>query len=178
MLARGAGTGVDAGPLVRALALQLVLPFLLGLAARGWLAEWAQRRKAWLREAGSVLIFFMIYAAVCQYLAGPTGRMLPGAGVGVGVALLLLGGKALCWAALGATRWPREWRVAAFYAASQKTLAAGLPMAGAVLAALGPTAAPVPLAVLALPLILFHIGQLIVGALLIPVLARTDRMSV
>jgi sodium/bile acid cotransporter 7 len=175
MLARGVGTGVEAGPLARALGLQLVLPFLLGQVARVGLAEWAQQHKAWLREAGSVLIFVIIYAAVCQYLAGPAGWTPPGAGVAVGVALLLLGGKALCWAALSATGWPREWRVAAFYAASQKTLAAGLPMAGAVLAALDPAAAPVPLAALALPLILFHLGQLVVGALLIPVLGQEGR---
>jgi hypothetical protein len=48
-------------------------------------------------------------------------------------------------------------------------------MAGAVLAALGPATAPVPLATLALPLLLFHLGQLVVGALLIPVLGQEGR---
>jgi len=172
MLARGGGGAVAVGPLAEALLLQLVLPFAAGQAARWRLAEWAAQRKPWLREAGSLLIFFIIYSAVCNYLSGPQGAERPGWWVLGAVLLLLVLGKALCWGALRRAGWPHDLRVAAFYAASQKTLAAGLPMAGAVLAALGPEAAPVPLAVLVLPLILFHIGQLVLGALLIPVLGR------
>lgn len=172
ILARHSSGAVALGQVVEALVVQLLLPFMAGQLARLWLAGWAARRRGWLREAGSILIFFIIYAAVCNYLSGPQGAASPGFWL-LGAVLVLLGaGKGLCWSALRLAGWPHDLQVAAFYAASQKTLAAGLPMAGAVLAALGPEAADVPLAVLALPLIVFHISQLVVGALLIPMLAR------
>jgi sodium/bile acid cotransporter 7 len=174
MLVRGGGVAIDPVPLLRALALQLVLPFVLGQAVRLTVAEWVSEWRTGLCEAGSLLVFFIIYAAVCNFFVGQAAAGTDtawGWTVGATLALLVLG-KVLCWAALAGTGWAHDLRVAAFYAASQKTLAAGLPMAGAVVAAAGVQEGLPPLAVLALPLLVFHIGQLLLGALLIPVLAR------
>ena len=174
LLNRGSGTSVDIRPLIETLALQLILPFVIGQLLRLRLAGWVQQYRGWLRETGSVMIFFIIYAAVCNLLAGKNGEV-PSAGLGPVVAAtlgLLVIGKLLCWFSLKATGWDHGLRVAAFYSASQKTLAAGLPVAGAVYAAAGPDAGLPPLALLVLPLMVFHIGQLVLGALLIPVVSE------
>lgn len=172
LLAQGTGVEAESGPLVRTVLGQLVLPFAGGQVARIWWAGWAERHKARLRDGAMMLIMVIIHVAACNYLVVPE-RPVPGMGLVGAVLALLVGGKGLCWLALQRTGWPHEWRVAVFYAASQKTLAAGLPMAGAVLAVMDPAQAP-PLAVLALPLVIFHVGQLLLGALLVPVVARRD----
>ncbi len=167
------GTSADLRPLIQALMLQLIIPFAIGQVVRLRFANVIDPRKGALRELGSVLIFFIIYASVCNLVAGQKGAVsweTMGPVVAATLGLLVLG-KALCWQVLRMIGWSHDIRVAAFYSASQKTLAAGLPIAGAVYAAAGPGNEFPPLALLALPLILFHIGQLVLGALLIPVLA-------
>jgi len=177
LLQKETGTSADLKPLVQSLMLQLILPFAIGQVVRLRHAGVIDPRKGALRELGSVLIFFIIYASVCNFAAGKNVEpSWEGMGPVAGATLVLLVlGKALCWQVLGMTGWSHEIRVAAFYAASQKTLAAGLPIAGAVYAAAGPGNDFPPLALLVLPLILFHIGQLVLGALLIPVLAGQKR---
>lgn len=174
LLQQDTGTPVDLGPLLRNLSLQLIAPFVIGQLLRLRFAGWVGEHKTALRETASVMIFFIIYAAVCNLLAGKNGAVsTEGLGSVVGVTLaLLVVGKVLCWSALRATGWSHDLKVAAFYAASQKTLAAGLPIAGAVYAAAGSQADLPPLAILILPLMVFHIGQLVLGALLIPFLAQ------
>ncbi|MDX6765838.1 MAG: bile acid:sodium symporter [Candidatus Methylacidiphilales bacterium] len=174
LLHQDGGVRVHPAPLVNTILFQLVLPFALGQVLRTRLAGWAARHQSSLRESGSVLIFLIIYFSLCRLSADGHGTS-SGAALGwlVGLTLGLLGvGSFLCWRALGCFHWPHDLRVAAFYAASQKTLAAGLPMAGAVYAAAPHVADLPPLAVLAVPLVVFHIGQLVLGALLIPVLAQ------
>lgn len=180
LLARGAGASIDCWPLLRSLGLQLILPFIVGQLLRPRLTGWVGRHRLALRETASVMIFFIVYTAICNLLAGGTGG--PGstagrpagaggiAAVATATLALLAVGKALCWSALRALGWSHDLQVAAFFAASQKTLAAGLPIAGAVYAAAGSTAELPPLALLALPLVIFHVGQLVIGALLVPVL--------
>jgi solute carrier family 10 (sodium/bile acid cotransporter), member 7 len=173
LLQKETGTSADLRPLIQALMLQLIIPFAVGQVVRLRFADVIDPRKGILRELGSVLIFFIIYVSVCNLVTGQKGAVSwesTGPVVAATLALLVFG-KALCWQALRVTGWSHDIRVAAFYSASQKTLAAGLPIAGAVYAAAGPVNDFPPLALLALPLILFHIGQLVLGALLIPVLA-------
>lgn len=174
MVARGAGAEVDARPLLVTIAWQILAPFAAGQVLRARGAAWAARRKAWLREAGTACIFFILFAALCNLFASGSGahdvRSLA-APAAATLALLALS-KGLCWGALRALGWPREYRVSAFYSASQKTLAAGLPMAGAVYAAAGAGSGFPPLALVAFPLVFFHLTQLLVGALLVPALSR------
>lgn len=175
LLERGSGAGVDPVPLFRVIGLQILLPFVVGQAARRVLARWAAARTAGLRAVVSGLIFFILYAAVCNLAAGATRAAVGGSGLAAGMALLLLClGHGLAAGVLARTGWPQDLRVAAFYTASQKTLAAGVPMAGAVYAVAGEDPALPPLALVVLPLVVFHVGQLALGAVLIPVLARKN----
>lgn len=174
LLVRGAGASVDVWPLVLSIVTQLIIPFAVGQFFRQWLADWVGRNRRLLREVNFWMIFFIVYAAVCNSLSRPTG---PGGGgllpVMAATLSLLIVGKITIWLLLGRFHWAHDLKVAAFYASSQKTLAAGLPIATAVYAATTGNGHLPPLAVLALPLIIFHIGQLLIGALLIPVVARS-----
>ncbi len=174
LLASGTGAAIDVWPLVRAIFMQLIVPFAVGQLLRHWLAAWADRRKPVLRDAASCLIFFIVYSSICNFLAGPARGGGAGMAWAAGAALgFLVVNKALCWWALARLGWAHEFRVAAFFSASQKTLAAGLPIAGAVYGAAGGVPGLPPMAALVLPLIVFHIGQLVLGALLVPVVGRT-----
>lgn len=170
LLQQRAGVEIDLRPLLQTLAWQIVLPFLLGQLGRRRLAEWIESKKHLCRITNNYLIFFIVYAALCNFL---TSHHLPDRGTGLGILLLgtlaLLGGGSLaCWLILRKLPWKQEFRVSAFYSSTQKTLAAGLPMAGALYVAAGNDATLPPLALVILPLLLYHIGQLILGALLIP----------
>ncbi len=170
LLQQRAGVTIDLRPLLQTLGWQIVLPFLLGQLGRLCLADWMETKKSHCRNINNYLIFFIVYTALCNFLTNPHW---PSTGVGLGFLLLgilflLCGGALLCWLVLRRLPWRQEFRISAFYSSTQKTLAAGLPMAGAVYGAFGNDASLPPLALIILPLLLHHIGQLILGALLIP----------
>lgn len=173
LLGQTTGAAISWEPLVKAVAGQLILPFIAGQILRRWLAGLAERWRGVLREVATVLVMLIVYRAGCDFWVAESRPEISWELVGVTLSLLVVG-KGLCWATLCRMHWPPEWRVAVFYAATQKTLAAGLPMAAAVLAGIPGQVAP-PLAVVALPLVVFHLGQLIVGALLVPVLAMRGK---
>lgn len=170
---------VDLSPLAKALALQIVLPFLAGQVLRPFVRAAIEKGRTALREGSSLMVYFIVYTSLCNFFITMEVRRLPeGFGMMLMLTLLLLfTGSALCWFALGRMPYPQSFRIAAFYAASQKTLAAGLPIANAVYSSMPGTALP-PLALLILPLILFHFFQLVLGAALIPFFAgaQTKKM--
>ncbi|MFR9721965.1 bile acid:sodium symporter family protein [Streptomyces sp. MS19] len=156
----GAGGGFSADTLL-GIALQLLLPFVLGQLLRRWIGGFVRRHRAVLSlvDRGSILV--VVYAAFSEGM---------NAGVWHEVSwprlLALLGVEAvLLTCMLTLTRWGarrlgfgRGDRIAIVFAGSKKSLAAGLPMASVIF---GTHAA---LAVL--PLMVFHQMQLLVCAVL------------
>lgn len=165
--------GIDVAPLAFSLLWQVVLPFLAGQILRSFFQTWIESKRSALRETSSLLVYFIVYVSLCNFLVRMEALEFPqGFAAMLGATTLLLAlGAGTCWALLALLPYPGTYRIAAFYAASQKTLAAGLPIANAVYAACTASTLP-PLALLTLPLIVFHFLQLIMGALLIPILAR------
>ena len=141
---------------------QLLMPFALGQVLRRWIAGWVgrHRRLTTVCDRGSILL--VVYAAFSK-------------GVNAGIWQLvsvwrLLALVALCALLLAAvlvltaqvTRWwgfAPEDRVTAVFCASTKSLASGLPMATVLLAAQD-------VGLLVLPLMLYHILQLMTCAAL------------
>jgi len=170
LIARGTDVSIPLLPMFAKIVLQLLLPFVLGQLARFALHGWAGKNRALLSRINSYLIFFIIYAAICDFRLQPatSGSVPLLVAAGWTTAMLVLV-KAVCWWTLRLTHWPVELQIAGFFCASQKTLAAGLPVAAAVIAA-SPVGPGIPtLAVLVLPLLIYHIGQLVIGAFCIPV---------
>ena len=155
------------------IAVQLLLPFVVGNLARPWLGAWAARNKAVMTLCDRGTIILAVYSAFsAAVIAGLWSTIAP-------VTLLeLLGVCALLLAiVLIATRYAarllgfsREDEIAITFCGSKKTLASGVPMARVLFA--GPD-----MGVVVLPLMIFHQIQLIVCAALARRYARQARID-
>lgn len=150
----------------------IALPMALGQLLR-WLnsalAESFRRTAGWLSNA---IICFIIYAAIADSI---TEGVWASAGWQVGLQALI-GVVVLMLITTSGIWFTRHWvgsdsgeRTAAFFCASQKTLAAGVPLAAMLFAALDPAM----VGIVMIPLIIFHPLQLVVAAMLVPLLNRS-----
>jgi sodium/bile acid cotransporter 7 len=161
MGARAKGGGVDLHS-VASIALQLLLPFLLGHLSRPLTAGFLHRHKALVGRVDRGSILLVVYTAFSAAVVEGLWRKLS-----VGDIALVLGLDAVILAAaLVITTWAarilgfsREDEVAIVFCGSKKSLASGVPMAGV----LFPAATVGPIIV---PLMLFHQMQLMVCAVL------------
>lgn len=144
---------------------QILLPFAAGQLARPWLAGVLTRHRTpvMVLDRGSILM--IVYSAFSAGLMGGVGRSLTlivMLGLCLVVFALVLG---LAWWGARALALPRGDLVALVYCGSTKSLATGLPMAGLIFAE-----ADLPLVVL--PLMTYHLMQLVLCSLLSQRLAR------
>lgn len=143
---------------VTSIATQLLLPFVLGHLARPWLATWIDRYKPLVMRVDRSVILLVVYTAFsAAVVANLWGRLsMAELGVIAAVCVVLLAavlGFTFSLARLLGLSHADE--VALVFCGSKKSLASGVPMAGALFAS-----ADVGLVIL--PLMLFHQLQLIV----------------
>lgn len=168
VLSTGSGISVPAGPILAGVACEILLPLALGQALRPFLGRFAERHGEGLRRLNLGIILFIVYAAFCQSFARGVWASV---GLADLLATVLLVGVLLSlnsvavWTYSGLFHLSWESRVAALFCGSQKTLAAGLPLATAIFGAIrgGPE-----LSVLLLPLLIYHPAQLLLGGWLVP----------
>ncbi|QPP05760.1 bile acid:sodium symporter [Streptomyces bathyalis] len=147
---------------------QLFAPFVAGQLLRRWIGGFITRHRRILGfvDRGSVLL--VVYTAFSQgMIEGIWGRITPMrlvALLGVEAALLALM-LMLTWVGAGRLGFTRADRLVTVFAGSNKSLAAGLPMASVLFGAQASLAV--------LPLMLFHQMQLVVCAFLARRWART-----
>jgi solute carrier family 10 (sodium/bile acid cotransporter), member 7 len=164
--------GGISGHAVLDIGLQLLAPFVAGQLLRRWIGGWVatHRRMLSVVDRGSILL--VVYTAFSEGMrAGIWSRISLGA---LGTVLLVdalvlaavLGVTALAGRRLG---FDRGDRITILFCGSKKSLASGLPMAGVLFAGQGAAA----LALLVLPLMLFHQLQLMVCAWLAGRYGRT-----
>lgn len=150
---------VDANAVIR-IVLQLFVPFVIGQLVRPLVGAWVTRHDHRLRffELGSiVLVVFVAFSEGAQAEIWSTLDVW--SVIAVGLVCLALLGLALTWS-FGAGRalgFARHDRIAIMFCGSNKSLASGLPIASVLFS--GGT-----LALLVLPLMLYHQMQIIVGA--------------
>ncbi|WP_406096203.1 bile acid:sodium symporter family protein [Kitasatospora purpeofusca] len=156
----GAGAALSADGLLRICA-QLLAPFVAGQLLRPWIGGFLGRHRRALAPVDRGSILLVVYTAFSGAVAqGVWATVTPVALLGLLAVLLLLLAAALAAARLG-TRvlgLDRASGIAAVLCGSQKSLAAGLPMATVLF---GPQAG-----LLVLPLMMYHQLQLVAGALL------------
>lgn len=159
LLGHGAG-GFSADPL-RRIVLQLLVPFLAGQLLRRWTGGSVARHRKVLGHVDRGSILLVVYTAFSAgttrgvwHLVTPARLALLLAAQAVLLAVML----ALTWYGARLLGFGREDRIAIQFAGSKKSLAAGLPMAGALFGAQASLAV--------LPLMLFHQMQLMVCAVL------------
>lgn len=162
-----ANAEVDAGSILR-IVLQILLPFALGQVLRPVVGGFVQRHDRPLKQYDRFTILVVVYLAFSE---GARAHVWSHVSIAEAVVVLLvcaallalaLGGS---WLASGALRFPRADRVSILFAGSNKSLAAGLPIA-TVLFSGG------QLALLILPLMAYHQLQLITCSVLSGRMAR------
>lgn len=165
LVLRLAGRGdlpIDLGR-VRVVALEVLLPFLLGQVARVWIGAWVKRRAAvvsWVDRGSIVFIVYVAFsdAIVMHAWSGVSAAQL--AGVVLLDAVLLAAALLFTWQSSRLLGFDREDRITIVFGGSKKSLASGIPMANILFA--GSAA----VGVLVLPLMLFHQMQLMACAYL------------
>jgi len=158
----GPATGGGAGDTIRGVALQLLLPFVLGQLARPWLIGWLERNRSilgWVDRGSILLVVYVAFSAAVvrglwQTVSG--GELALLVVVDAGLLALVL---ALTRAASRVAKLTREDEIAVVFCGSKKSLATGVPMAGLIF----------PEAIagrVLLPLMVFHQIQLMVVAVI------------
>lgn len=160
MLAQhGAAASFDS---VRAIVLQLLVPFIAGQIARRWIGPFVERHKAGLGTIDRSSILLVVYTAFSEAVIQGLWQQIPlRALIGLVVACAVLLAVALGITTFAARRlgFSKEDEIAIVFGGSKKSLASGIPMAR-VLFSSGAVGAVV------LPLMLFHQMQLMVCAVL------------
>jgi sodium/bile acid cotransporter 7 len=144
------------------IALQIVLPIVLGQAARRWIGAWLLRRPALTMafDRGSILL--IVYAAFSAGMVAGVWKALSIADLGavVGLDLMVLGLVILATTAISRRfHFSTEDEIAIVFCGSKKSMAGGIPMANILFP--GHAAG-----LIVLPLMIFHQAQLFVCATL------------
>ena len=153
----GAGDGVHIDTTVFTdIALQLLLPFMLGQLARKRLGELAKSKATKIVDRGS--IWMVVYSAFSKGVVSGVWSNV----TALEIVLLIVFSVVLVFAMLWLTRvvpqalrFPREDVVAVQMCGTQKSLATGLPMATVIFGG-------AQLGVLIIPLMIYHMAQLMI----------------
>ena len=164
------------GPLLLKVAWLILAPLLAGQILRPFVCRrgWFQAAAPRFKYVNHAIILFIVFAAFSQSILSHAWE-----GVGAGALSLLLALIVLAVLLIHGGTWiSSKWvtpdrpdRITALLCGSQKTLAAGAPMAVAIFGG-GPQLAHVNLGLLLLPLLCYHPLQLFLAALILPRLAR------
>lgn len=155
----GGDVTVDAEAILRIVGL-LLLPFLAGQVARRWLRPWLVRHDVGLRRFDRSTVLLVVYAGFSRGTNADVWDVLDwgdGAVVAGVCAGLLALSSLVCW--LAGRRFGRGAQVAIYFCGTNKSLAAGLPMASVLF-----SATTFPLMIL--PLMVYHQLQLVVGSII------------
>lgn len=166
LLSAGGVGELALGPVLLKLVQFLVVPMVLGQLCRPFLkATVLPRIKPWIKPVSNAIICFLVFAAFSQSnVEGTWGR------AGGAVVFAALAGAAVLLTVVGALVWwsarslftAAGQRATAFFCGSQKTLAAGIPMAAVIFGA--NSAGAFDPALLVLPLMAYHPLQLVLGS--------------
>jgi len=167
-LKTGESVDLPLAPLLTKLAFLIVFPMMLGQLLRLCIKRLSGLPAQWVRRVISAIILFIVYAAFAGSIASGFFDTLSWYSLlllVIGVAALLLLISFAVWQSAKWLRLSRAERIAAFFCASEKSLATGLPLATAIFAVL-PESLELNTAALLLPLIVYHPLQLVLAAVL------------
>lgn len=164
LLAGSAGGGIHAGSLAKVMTMML-LPFVVGQMAQGFAGGWVKAHKATisLLERGTIgLAVYVSFSGAVR--EGVWSRVdLPSWGVlALGCAVLLVAGYGGSWLLGRMLGLSRGDRIAMVFAGAQKSVAMGAPLATVLFK-------PAVAGIILLPLLVYHLAQMVVAA---PIAAR------
>lgn len=170
LLAGRAGGVSLSGDLAMRIALVLLLPFVIGQMLQRWVRPWALRHPGLIKTMDQSAIAIAVYVAFSAAIVGGHLIMLSGidfALVGLAVLAMLAVGFAGAWALGGAMRLPPGDRTALLFAGAHKSIAVGAPLATLLFP-------PDSAGMILLPVLTYHLSQLIISAWLVRPLARRN----
>ncbi|UXU76489.1 MULTISPECIES: bile acid:sodium symporter family protein [unclassified Paracoccus (in: a-proteobacteria)] len=161
----GGGVSLEA---VERIALQILLPFVLGQVLRRWIGGFVQRHKllTTIVDRGSILL--IVYSAFGAGTVAGIWSAIPPSGLALCflvVAALLALAMGIMAAAGRVFRLPPADQAVLFFCGSTKSLASGLPIASAIFPAASVGA-------IVLPVMIYHMTQLLVCSVVAQRLAR------
>ncbi len=170
LLGGESGADIGSGMILR-IGMILILPFLIGQALQGWTRGWVVARKARIVWLDRIVIGIAVYVAFAGAVEEGLATMLTAADwvalLGLTLALLIAA-TGCAWLVSVAIGYPRADRIAFLFAATQKSVAIGAPLATILF--------PAQIAGFVIaPLLLYHLAQLVVAAPLATMLARSPR---
>lgn len=142
--------------------LQLLLPFAVGQFARRWIGLWVDQKKHLLKHVDQSSIYLVVYTAFSKATIEGIWGQVPLVTLLVIIffcILLLVTILVLCYWITGFMGFNTEDKITALFAASQKSLATGVPMAQVLFASTS-------IGFILLPLMLYHQVQLMVCAVI------------
>jgi sodium/bile acid cotransporter 7 len=162
-LATETETNIPLAPLFTKLFILIILPLIVGQILRKALPQASATISKKAKPCSNWIIIFIVHCAFAQSVRSGFLDQLSGgsilAVIGCTVFTLLLASQLVWWT----SAWlkpTREQRISAFYCASQKSLATGLPLATSILAAAPGT---VDAAAVLIPLMCYHPAQLVLA---------------
>ena len=164
------------GTLISKLSILVLLPLLIGQLIRRFVRGWATRSKSLFKKTSNGAIVFIVYAAFCNSVENDVWSQ-----VGLDTitstilfSLLFLGAFSfLVWVISPLAARNHSERIAAFFCGSQKTLAAGVPMASIIFSSMPELNSSVA-GLMLLPLMCYHPAQLFLAGFLIPILRKSS----
>lgn len=167
LLASGQGAALHSDGLLKVVVI-LLLPFMLGQIAQGRLGGWVSEHRSltsWF-DRGSIAI--AVYVAFSGAVEQRFWAMVDPAGwfwLAGGVAVFLVVGHFGAWLLGGLVQLDRANRISMLFAGAQKSIAMGAPLASVLFS-------PAVAGVILLPILLYHLAQLVLAA---PIAARVSR---
>ena len=159
LLAGGSGAGFHSDGLIKVVAILLV-PFLLGQVAQGWLIGWVKAHRGLVTAMDRSSIAIAVYVAFSGAVAQQFWTRIDSVGwlwLAGGTALFLLFGHGGAWLLGGALKLDRPNRISMLFAGAQKSIAMGAPLAAVLFK-------PDVAGVILLPILLYHLVQLVIAA--------------
>jgi sodium/bile acid cotransporter 7 len=156
---RGGGSGLGE---IEAIALQLLVPFVLGQVARIWIAGWMQQHSKLVGLVDRSSILLMVYGAFSEAVVRGIWSEVSVLQIGLLVAVCAVLLALVLAITAFASRWlgfSKEDEIAVVFCGSKKSLISGVPMAGILFP-------PASVGLVVLPLMLFHQMQLMACAVI------------
>lgn len=166
LLAGSGAAEFNADGLIKVIAILLV-PFVLGQLLQGWLGDWVKVHRSLATRMDRTAIAIAVYVAFSGAVAQKFWTLIDANGwlwLAGGTALLLIFGHLGAWLLGGALGLDRPNRTTMLFAGGQKSIAMGAPLATVLFA---PNIAGIVL----LPILLYHLAQLVIAA---PLAARLN----
>ncbi len=168
LLAGGEGAAFDSAVLLKVIGI-LLLPFILGQLAQKWLGGWARDNRTLVTAMDRAAIAIAVYVAFSGAVEQRFWTRVDLSGwlwLTGGTAMLLLFGHLGAWLLSAAVGLDRPNRITMLFAGAQKSIALGAPLATVMFT-------PAVAGVVLLPILLYHLAQLVLAAPLAARLSRT-----